>query len=535
MTIAPTWNRFKSTLCTVDEIGLRLDWSRMHPQEGFLEKMSVPMHAALEAMRNLEQGTLANFSESRMVGHYWLRAPELAPRPEIRDDIRNTIDGVLRFAADIHSGAILPQRSDGFLVVLVIGIGGSALGAQFVCDALGTGDDPMIVRFLDNTDPDGIDRVLTELDETLDQTLTVVISKSGTTVETRNGLAEVASAYQRAGLDFSRHAVAVTCDGSTLHLRAEKERWFRSFPMWDWVGGRTSVFSAAGLLPIALTGGNVEEILTGARFCDAATRNPNVNSNPAALLALMWYHTVVQQGKRNLVVLPYRDRLEYFGRYLQQLVMESLGKETDRSGRTVHQGLTVYGNKGSTDQHAFVQQLRDGPDDFVALFVEVLKDRESPSALVEPDATTGDYLHGFLHGTRAALTEKGRESLAIGLRELTPRTLGGLIALFERTVGLYAELINVNAYDQPGVEAGKKAASALIELQRKLLHLLRAKPGIAHTVESIADGLGAPESAEMIFHLLEHVSESGDHGVVRTPGKNWWDARYSAGSGHKKP
>jgi glucose-6-phosphate isomerase len=235
--------------------------------------------------------------------------------------------------------------------------------------------------------------------------------------------------------------------------------------------------------------------------------------NPAALLAAMWHFAREERDKRNMVILPYRDRLALFSRYLQQLVMESIGKERSRTGQIVHQGLTVYGNKGSTDQHAFVQQLREGPDDFFVTFIEVLRDRQEKSIMVEEDVSTGNYLHGFLYGTRAALDEKGRQSITITLNELNARSVGVLIALFERAVGLYAELIGVNAYDQPGVEAGKKAAGRVLDLQRKVLLYLLAHRSSAFTVDEIAHAIGERNAAETILHLLDHAAANPDHGV----------------------
>src|SRR5258705_8167798 len=136
-----------------------------------------------------------------------------------------------------------------------------------------------------------------------------------------------------------------------------------------------------------------------------------------------------------MVVLHYKDRLELFSRYLQQLVMESLGKERDLDGNVVHQGLTVYGNKGSTDQHAYVQQLRDGVPNFFAIFIEVAKQRDAGRDIeVEPETTSGDFLFGFLMGTRQALFENGRESVTLTLKEVGNFSIGALIALFERAV-----------------------------------------------------------------------------------------------------
>src|SRR5205085_3975927 len=140
----------------------------------------------------------------------------------------------------------------------------------------------------------------------------------------------------------------------------------------DWVGGRTSEFSAVGLLPAALQGFDIDALLAGARACDEATRLHDTRKNPAALMALMWHHATEGKGRKDLVVLPYKDRLLLFSRYLQQLVMESIGKQFDLKGNRVEQGLAVYGNKGSTDQHAYVQQLREGVPNFFAVFVRVL-------------------------------------------------------------------------------------------------------------------------------------------------------------------
>lgn len=523
------WDRFKKYWLRHDEVGLSLDVSRMPFDEGLLDRMREPMGRAMAAMRALEGGDIANPSERRMVGHYWLRATELAPSPELRREIEDAVGHVRQFAADVHSGVIVPQRADGFFVVLVVGIGGSALGPQLVADALGTVDDELVVRFVDNTDPDGVDRTVAELGDALAQTLTIVISKSGGTVETRNGMLELAEAYRRAGLTFSEHAVAVTMEGSELHRQATTEQWRRTFPMWDWVGGRTSVLSPVGLLPAALQGINVAELLDGARAMDVVTREEEIARNPAALLATMWHHAGNGRGDRQMVVLPYRDRLVLLGRYLQQLVMESLGKTNDRAGKEVHQGLTVFGNKGSTDQHAYVQQLRDGRDDFFVTFLSVLNDRDGRSIHVAPDTTSGDYLHAFRLGTRQALAERGRGSISITLDQLDARSMGALIALFERAVGLYAELINVNAYDQPGVEAGKGAAEAAIALQRRVLGLLRQRRGQAMSAEQAAVALGESEAAEDVYHLLLHAAANPSSGVATASAEQGPGAEFVAG------
>jgi glucose-6-phosphate isomerase len=479
-------------------------------------------------MDALEKGAIANPDEQRMVGHYWLRAPELAPQPELRKAIEDCNAQIHDFAKRVHDGALKPQKADKFTHVLVVGIGGSALGPQLAADALGGADDKLTVWFLDNTDPDGFDRVFARAGKALQQTLTVVISKSGGTKETRNGMLEAKRAYEQLGLDFGKHAVAVTGEGSELDQVARKEGWIERFPMWDWVGGRTSELSAVGLLPAALAGYDIDAILRGARDMDAATRSKDAQKNPAALLALMWHYAGDGRGSKDMVVLPYKDRLMLLSKYLQQLVMESLGKEKDLDGKTVNQGIAVYGNKGSTDQHAYVQQLREGVPNFFATFIEVRRDRSDRPGEgfeVEPGATSGDYLLGFLLGTRRALYENGRESITISVPDASARTLGALIALYERAVGFYASLVNINAYHQPGVEAGKKAAAAVLTLQRAVLAAVRKQAG---TVEEIARQAGAADEVETVYKLLEHLAANPDHGVKRTPGSTPFDARYSA-------
>jgi glucose-6-phosphate isomerase len=377
---------------------------------------------------------------------------------------------------------------------------------MFVADALGNPvTDRMRIDFIDNTDPDGIARTLQRLAGRLPETLCVVASKSGGTPETRNGMLLVADAYKAAGLKFPAHAVAITMPGSRMDKTAASEGWLARFPMYDWVGGRTSELSAVGLLPAALQGLDIDGLLAGAAACDEATRGRDLKTNPAALMALMWYHATDGKGKKDMVVLPYKDQMLLFSRYLQQLVMESLGKELDLKGKRVEQGLAVYGNKGSTDQHAYVQQLREGVPNFFAVFIRVLEDGGS-SLEVDPGAMAGDYLHGFLLGTRAALFENGRESMTITVPRVDARTVGALIALFERAVGVYAGLIGINAYHQPGVEAGKKAAASVLGLQAKVIAALSDTP---QTAVQVAAAAGAPDAVESVFLILEHLAANG--------------------------
>src|SRR6266568_2149543 len=230
MASSSLWQRFQQYFLYYGDLAFSIDISRMRFPDDFFEKMQPLTEKAFAAMRELESGAIANPDEKRMVGHYWLRNPALAPTAEIRTEIEETIKRVKRFAAD----------------------------------ALGSSRDLMDIYFFDNTDPDGFDRVFDKIDPSavrrdgiaaannnLSQTLVIVVSKSGGTRETRNGMLEAEAKFATKGLQFGNHAVAVTEIGSDLDKYAEKNKWLARFPMYDWIGGRTSVMSAVGLIPMA--------------------------------------------------------------------------------------------------------------------------------------------------------------------------------------------------------------------------------------------------------------------------------------------
>jgi glucose-6-phosphate isomerase len=269
-------------------------------------------------------------------------------------------------------------------------------------------------------------------------------------------------------------------------------------------------------------------MLAGAKACDDLTRIGQIEKNPAALLALSWYCAGGNgAGTKNMVVIPYKDRLEIFSKYLQQLLMESLGKEKNLAGKVVNQGITVLGNKGSTDQHSYIQQLRDGLNDFFLTFIEVQKDQVGKALIVEDDFTSGDYLSGFLYGTRQAMLENGRPTLTLTIREVTPESIGVLIALYERAVGFYASLIGINAYHQPGVESGKKAATRILNLQKQILTLLGSNPKKQLRVDQIAALIQDKNEEGHVFKILERLAVNQGRLVKRTPGKTPFSATYS--------
>ena len=234
------WDRLQKYYTEFPKISLAIDLSRMNVDDAFFADMEPKAQKALADLTALEKGAIANPDENRMVGHYWLRNSTLAPRPQITQEIEDALIKVKDFAAKIHAGKIAGSGG-AFKNFLLIGIGGSALGPQFVAHALGNpATDKLRPFFFDNTDPDGMERVLALIGNDLNRTLCIVISKSGGTKETRNGMLVAQAAYEKAQLSFGQHAVAVTMSGSDLDKYSTKSQWIERFPMWDWVGGRTS-------------------------------------------------------------------------------------------------------------------------------------------------------------------------------------------------------------------------------------------------------------------------------------------------------
>lgn len=516
--------RLKDSLYYSPKTRLMLDWSGMGLTDSYFDEMREKLAGAFEAMDRLEKGAIANPSEERMVGHYWLRNAEMAPDEKVAESIRDNLSHIQSFTKKIHGGELQNESGSRFKNIIVAGMGGSSLGTAFVYHTLPCRSRKMKLYFMDNTDPDGMDNIFDAVAAELDATMILIISKSGKTVETRNCMEEARVFYERHGLCFSKHAVSISERDNLLDAMAAEENWLDRFFLWDWVGGRTSVMSAVGLLPLSLVGVDTMALLQGAAECDQLTRSHSLRNNPAALMALSWYRCSGGRGKETMVVLPYKDSLELFAKHLQQLVMESLGKEHDLSGHVVHQGLTVIGNKGSSDQHSYVQQLVAGEDNYFVTFVEVLRDREGESPVLSDGSTSGAFLQAFLLGTKKALEAQGHRTMTITIPAVTPYYVGALIALFERAVGFYASLINVNAYDQPAVEQGKNAANGLIALRNAARKYLSDKSGQFMTAEEIAETLSA--RADEVFRLMLHLAVN-DPQVIMREEKQLWESTFA--------
>jgi glucose-6-phosphate isomerase len=486
--------------------GFSISFAGMKFSDADLDGMADEFGRAKREMARVEAGEIKNPDENRQVTHF----SDRKVYPSSKE-----FKAVEKFAEDVRTGKITGQGGH-FSSLIVNGIGGSALGPQLMQFAVNgpywnelneaDRDNNLKVYFLDNTDSAGFADVLAVIDPAT--TLVATVSKSGGTQETRNNMIALEDSYDEADVDFAKHAVAVTMKGSKLWKHAEEDSWLKVFEMAESIGGRTSETSIVGHLPAAMAGIDFKEFLDGAAFMDEWTRNEDYCLNPAYMLAAMWYIAGKGKGDRNMVIVPYSDRLILLSRYFQQLVMESLGKEKDLDGKVVHQGLNVFGNKGGTDAHAFIQQLNDGRDDFFITFIEVLQD--SMILPVDETSSMGTYLHGFQEGLSAALRSKGRQAINITIEEVKEYNLGMIIAMYERAVAVYAEFINVNAFHQPGVQAYKLAAQSILDLRQKFTAVLAELGEFSGTAADFAAKAGLVDDEVEIGGLLAKAALNCD-------------------------
>ena len=500
--------------------GFTLGAAGMKFADSELEHLQGMFGKAHQEMVRLEAGAIKNPDENRRVTHFTDRMDYC--KSKIYAEVET-------FAREIRSGTVKGSTGRKFDSVVINGIGGSALGPQLMqfaingpywnefSDAKRNGN--LKLYFLDNTDSAGFADVINVIDPAT--ALILHISKSGGTQETKNNMISMENFYKAKGVDFAGHSAAITMNDSQLDKYARANKWLRIFEMAESIGGRTSETSIVGHLPAALAGISFNKFIAGACHMDVWTRNERILDNPAYLMAAMWYIAGQGKGNRNMVIVPYSDRLILLSRYFQQLVMESIGKEKDLDGNIVHQGLNVFGNKGGTDAHAFIQQLNDGRDDFFVTFIEVLKDAmELP---IDANTKMGDYLHGFMEGLSAALRGKGRQVMKISIVEVDEFSLGMIIALYERAVAVYAELIHINAFHQPGVQAYKLAAKEILDLRLKVIEKLHTAGACSGAAAEIAAKIGMPDDEIEIAGLLNKSSLNCPRGIISRTwnGKNW--------------
>ncbi len=354
-----------------------------------------------------------------------------------------------------------------------LGIGGSSLGAAALCTALldrfhNERRRPRMY-FLDNVDPEETASLFEHLDPA--ETLFHVVTKSGETTETVAGFLVAVDRLRKRGLDLRRH-LAITTDRRKGFLRrfATQER-LRTFEVPESVGGRFSVLTPVGLLPAAAAGLPIRELAAGAILADELCARKDPARNPACLLALLAHHFQAKRARPIHVLMPYSRALRDVGDWFRQLWAESLGKRLALDGREVFTGPTPVLALGATDQHSQVQLYAEGPQDKLVVFLTAEKfrrDLEIPASVDDPSAgflhgrRFADVLAAEQRGTADALARAGRPNLELSLAEISPRTVGGLLFLLEMATVFAGRFYGVDPFDQPGVEAGKQAAFALL-------------------------------------------------------------------------
>ena len=364
--------------------------------------------------------------------------------------------------------------------ILVLGIGGSALGGIAVTEALLKPYWNLLsdeqrnglpkIFFLDNIDPDTIKGLLDVLD--LEKTLVNVITKSGSTAETMSQFMIVKDLLEKELGDNYRYNIVATTDKKTGILRqiAEQEG-YKTFVVPDDVGGRFSVFSAVGLLPMALVGIDIDEVMNGIKDMDLALKNTDIRENIAAQNALIHYLMDTKKGKNLSVMMPYSSRLKYVSDWYVQLWAESLGKNKDKEGNDVHIGPTPIKALGATDQHSQIQLYNEGPNDKVINFIRV---EEFDNTLEIPNIfeytgigylggkTINQLINAEADSTRVALSDYSRPTVTITLERVDGYNVAQLLYMLEVQTAIAGELYNIDTFNQPGVEQAKNYTYALM-------------------------------------------------------------------------
>jgi len=475
---------------SVSAAGILLDYSKnfcTHRTLELFEQAAEAIHLRAE-IEALFEGAAVNGTEQRPALHTALRAQDAnSPR---NADVRQVLQRMRALVEALTTGRRTGFSNKPFTDIVNIGIGGSDLGPRCVVAALHRFGNPALrVHFVANVDPVELGDTLAALNP--ETTLVITASKSFTTLETLSN-SRAASAWLRAAAGaraIDDHLVAITA--SPERAVAAGVAHHNIFPMWDWVGGRYSLWSAIGL-PIACALGwdNFAALLRGGNAMDLHYRGAPFRANLPVLLALFecWYSA--DWDAQSTAVLPYSHRLRLFPAFLQQLSMESLGKSVDRAGAPLshHSGLVVWGEPGSNSQHSFMQLLHQGTRFIPVDFIAIARAEDADASTREQHA---HLLANCLSQARALMTGKSRDEVlqelrAAGLDEtqaaalaphkvlagnhpsnlllldsLTPEHLGALIALYEHKVHAQSIIWNINAFDQWGVELGKQSAARI--------------------------------------------------------------------------
>ncbi len=364
--------------------------------------------------------------------------------------------------------------------ILVLGIGGSALGGLAVTEALLKPYWNLLtpeqrnglprIFFLDNIDPDSMNGLLDILD--LKKTLVNVITKSGSTAETMSQYMIIKDRLEKElGDNYRRNIVATTDKKMGVLRQLADQEGYKTFVVPDDVGGRFSVFSAVGLVPFALVGLDIDQIMNGIKDMDLALKNTDIHQNIAAQGALIQYLLDTEKGKNISVMMPYSTRLKYVSDWYVQLWAESLGKEYNNNGDKVNIGPTPVKAVGATDQHSQIQLYNEGPNNKVITFIRV---ENFDTKLEIPQIfeytgigylggkTINDLINAEADSTRIALADYSRPTMTISLERIDEYNVAQLLYMLEVQTAIAGELYNINTFNQPGVEQAKNYTYALM-------------------------------------------------------------------------
>lgn len=364
--------------------------------------------------------------------------------------------------------------------ILVLGIGGSALGGLAVTEALLKPYWNLLtpeqrnglprIFFLDNIDPDTMNGLLDILD--LKKTLVNVITKSGSTAETMSQYMIIKDRLEKElGDNYRRNIVATTDKKMGVLRQLADQEGYKTFVVPDDVGGRFSVFSAVGLVPFALVGLDIDQIMNGIKDMDLALKNTDIHQNIAAQSALIQYLLDTEKGKNISVMMPYSTRLKYVSDWYVQLWAESLGKEYNNNGDKVNIGPTPVKAVGATDQHSQIQLYNEGPNNKVITFIRVENfdtQLEIPQIFEYTGIgylggkTINDLINAEADSTRIALADYSRPTMTISLERIDEYNIAQLLYMLEVQTAIAGELYNINTFDQPGVEQAKNYTYALM-------------------------------------------------------------------------
>ena len=429
----------------------------------------------------LYNGAVINTGEKRLVLHQLTRGQlgkdVVADNVNKREFYKNEQKRIAEFAEKVHDGRIANASGEKFTTVVQIGIGGSDLGPRAMYLALenwakANGTFKLEAKFISNVDPDDAAAVLKSID--LAHSLFILVSKSGTTLETLTNESFVKDALRKAGLNPAKHMIAVTSETSPL---AHNPDYLAAFYMDDYIGGRYSSTSGVGGAVLSLAFGPkvFAEFLDGAAEQDKTATNADILKNPSLLDALIGIYERNVQGYPSTAVLPYSQALSRFPAHLQQLDMESNGKSVNRFGEPISYvtGPVIFGEPGTNGQHSFYQLLHQGTD-IVPLQFIAFKENQAGTDVVIEDSTSQKKLcanvvaqiMAFACGKEDADPNKSfageRPSSLIYADKLTPKVLGALLAHFENKVMFQGFVWNINSFDQEGVQLGKKLAKKVL-------------------------------------------------------------------------